>query len=349
MKYLAPILLISGFHSLPVYSQSSKPSPFDKLDATKIHLDALLHKPPPGVVAAALKHTRGVNTVAVSPNGGILASAGWDNKLRLWKLGDAELKVWAVLPGGPSGLAFSPDGKTLMGGAPDQSVQLWDLSGVQPKKKATLSGHSNRPFAVAISPTNKLMASGCGNPILRVWKTNDGEPETWAIIGEEDGALGVSSLSFSPEGSMLAIGHFAGVLHLWDFTPNLMWQRTIPKVNGRLTAFSPVGKQLAFTNEDSVTIWNLSDQKPKPLTVLRDGPKGLLVSPVTSLSYSSDGKLLATAWKNRKVIVWDVAAGQRRQTWTMPERINSLAFAPDSRHIALGSQDGSVAVLRMGK
>ena len=73
-------------------------------------------------------HTRGVRSVAFSPDGQMLASGGYDRAIKLWNTGTGQLfgqlsghakSVWSV--------AFSPDGQTLASGSSDATLKLWSV------------------------------------------------------------------------------------------------------------------------------------------------------------------------------------------------------------------------------
>ena len=71
-------------------------------------------------------------SIAVSPDGQLLASGGLDGGLRLWQVADGTLlNTLAGQPGLIWSTAFSPDGKLLTSATPDGFIRLW---GWQPNK-----------------------------------------------------------------------------------------------------------------------------------------------------------------------------------------------------------------------
>jgi WD40 repeat protein len=71
--------------------------------------------------------TKMVSSVAFSPDGSTLATAGWDGKLRLWDV--HRRRLTATLAGhtdSAQSVAFTPDGNTLTTSSDDGTVRLWD-------------------------------------------------------------------------------------------------------------------------------------------------------------------------------------------------------------------------------
>ena len=75
-------------------------------------------------------HTDAVLSVAFSPDGKTLASAGRDHTVRLWNVA-THRQIGRPLTGhtlAVTSVAFSPNGKTLASASVDGTVRLWDVA-----------------------------------------------------------------------------------------------------------------------------------------------------------------------------------------------------------------------------
>ena len=213
-------------------------------------------------------HTWGMHSMALSPDGDILASGSEDMTIRLWDMHTGEHK--RTLNGHKHrvySVAFSPDGKTLASGSEDNTVRLWDVDTGEIQRIFTghageFEGVNNGLFSVegvksvAFSPDGKTLASGGGDNVIHLWDIGTGKRKM-TLVGHTHW---VFSLAFSPDGETLASGSVDSDIRLWDphtgehkktLTGHAAWVRSI--------AFSPDGKTLVSGSDDgSVLIWEIN-------------------------------------------------------------------------------------------
>ena len=112
-------------------------------------------------------HREDVDSLAISPDGRILASGSRDNSVKLWNL--ATLKEQATLAdqgGWIWALGFTPDGKLAIG-VGNGSVKVWDVSRSRWRAMDHVKWGSS--LSLAISPDGKTIASG-HNPAIILWR-----------------------------------------------------------------------------------------------------------------------------------------------------------------------------------
>jgi hypothetical protein len=165
-------------------------------------------------------YTGGVGSVAFSPDGTRLASAGFpENRVKVWDVRTGQellaLKghTFPVLS-----VCFSPDGKRIASAGKDRTVRLWDAQ--TGRELFALQGHTARVHSVCFSPDGKRLASASGDPFsltsgeVKVWDVESGQ-EVLSLKGRHFGA---TSVSFSPDGNRLACVEDAEVT-VYDGTP----------------------------------------------------------------------------------------------------------------------------------
>jgi WD40 repeat protein len=155
--------------------------------------------PPAGLTG----HKGTVNCLAVTPDGGLLASGGKDGTIRLWHLPTGEpAGVIEAERGGVIHLAVTPDGGLLASAGGEGAVRLWHLPSGEPAGE--LKAHRGWASHLAISPDGTLLASGGSDMTVRLWQLPSGEPA--GVLTGHAGLGIITDLAFSPDGTRLATG-----------------------------------------------------------------------------------------------------------------------------------------------
>merc|ERR1711974_377016 len=101
----------------------------------------------------------GILSVAFSGDSKLLASGGWDNKVRVYRMDSPQTYTMDDAKDVVYSVAFSADSKLLASGSRDK-VRVYALEdGTAPSLKSTLDDATNYA-SVAFSADSKLLASG---------------------------------------------------------------------------------------------------------------------------------------------------------------------------------------------
>lgn len=128
------------------------------------------------------RHTAALRVVRFNPQlkeDDLLASAGEDGKIKLWKIHSTNLtKLITTIDAHKRtivGLAFSPDGKIIGSASEDGSINLWSveqaIQGGELKPK-TLRGHDKAVNRLEFSPDGKAIVSTSDDGTVRLWQVN---------------------------------------------------------------------------------------------------------------------------------------------------------------------------------
>ncbi len=200
----------------------------------------------------------GVNSVAFSPDGKMLASGSVDNTIKLWDVETGSLiRTLTCHKAGGNSVVFSPDGEMLASGSTDGAIELWDAkSGSLIRTLTGYTGMGN-VLLVAFSPDGRMLASGSTEGTIELWDVNSG-----SLIRTLTGYTGmgdVLSVAFSPDGKTVASGSTDSAIELWDVKTG-SFIRTLTGHTDAVTsvAFSPDGMTLASSSQDNtVLIWDV--------------------------------------------------------------------------------------------
>jgi mono/diheme cytochrome c family protein/sugar lactone lactonase YvrE len=161
---------------------------------------------PEGALVRSFKgHKDAIYSVALSPDGKILATGSYDQKIKLWNAESGEeIRTLSGHNGCVYDLAFRPDGKILASASADRAVKLWDVASGE--RRDTLSQPLKEVYCVAFSPDGKRLYAGGADNRIRVWEISESAAETTNPILESRFAHEgtVLNLILSADGKTLA-------------------------------------------------------------------------------------------------------------------------------------------------
>jgi WD40 repeat protein len=184
--------------------------------------------------------------------------------------------------------------------------------------------------SIAFSPDGKILAIGCVTGV--------------ALWNVQTKLLFISSITWSPDGRTLAsAGDDVKLLDVQSGKVGLTLKGHGDKFGVSRLAFSPDGGALAVVCFDHgmVQTWDMKiGGWSRPLTKHR----------IRSLAFSPDGQCLATGGGGQYTIrLWHAATGRLLKTLAGHEDyIASVAFSPDGKIIASGSNDFTVKLWDAG-
>jgi WD40 repeat protein len=304
-----------------------------------------------------------------SPDGRRVAAIGDTGEVVVWAAdtGERLLRMKGITAPsdavGTHRIAYSPDGRRLVTGD-SVLVKVWDAeTGAELR---ALAGHTGEVWAVAVSPDGARIASGGADGTVRVWDTATGE----ALLALAGHAGPIETLAFSPDGARLATGADDQTLKVWDtatgalahdvsdfaspiygvaYSPDgrylaadvRVWEAESMALvlelelgTGNL-AFSPDSQRLAAVTGSAVTIWDV--RTGRDLMTLAGHTDW-----ANSVSFSPDGKRLASASMDGTVRIWDLGPGG--EALALEAGGLRVAFSPDGARLATDGIDGTARV-----
>ncbi|MFI8516714.1 hypothetical protein ACIGEZ_02600 [Streptomyces sp. NPDC085481] len=289
-------------------------------------------------VVGAFDGANSVKSFDVSPDGRLVATGGFEERVDLWDFGEPRRpRRIASLPGHTAGvqaLAFGNGGRALVSGDDEGNILFWDLTDrTRPRRVARL--HRPEPVAqLAFSPLGTTVVSVEG-----VWLK--GTARFWDVTDlskpKEAGSTAHAGLHAPPrfrdDGKALALAGELGTF-LWDLNPD---SKMVELPTGHSpVAFSRDGRWLATgypSDNTGVVLWNVEDlHHPRRAGAAPGSDGGLL-----NVEFHPQGNLLASANQQGDFTLW--AVGERR----LPHRVGVLddhdetaqfaRFTPDGRHL----------------
>lgn len=284
-----------------------------------------------------------VNTVASSPDGSLLASGGYSQKVKIWDAHQGTLlNTLTGHTGVVEGLSWGPDGKWLVSGSRDGTAIVWDVaSGTQ---RLVFDQHKKEIWDVVVSADGSLAASGYGSGIVYIW-----DPVTGRVIQTLQGEYGSAlSVDISPDQKWLAAGYEQKTIVIWDLAtgkPAFPLSGHTDYVES--VRFSHDGSLLASVSDDgTLLLWDMTATPPALLS-RTSAHRGTIYA----VAFSHDDTYVITGGADGLIHERDISlpeAPRLAQTfYGFTDRVQSLDTDSEDWHIVSSGTDGTIRVFTL--
>ncbi|MCA9188816.1 MAG: WD40 repeat domain-containing protein [Pirellulaceae bacterium] len=310
---------------------------------------------PEGAIArlgtVSLRNQDTVRSVALSPDGRLVASVGGSDAIRIWDvrtgLGVATLSAI----GETYAIQFSPDGK-LLAQVGNGVVRLWSVS----DKRQVFESYEQQEvvLGIAFAPQGNVFATAGRDEAIHLWDVATGQLLLRLHSRQTGGSM--RGLEFSADGKRLAAGDGRGTIHVWDLSDGSYVSLSDPQIKNPYDAssvhFIDNGQSLLVASQDFGPLGN-QIQSRLAIWDLKGGRViGELSFPVidmnsqTCVVVSGDGHR-AVSCHQQQLAVWDLRSRSLERLIPWPSRhggilTHGMAIATDGSLIAATADSNKV-------
>ena len=299
-------------------------------------------------LATLTAHLNGIAALAFSPDGETFASASADGTVRFWNTESGD-PISTPITGHTErvkAVAFSNGGSTLVSVAFNGIIAFWDME-TSKKSNSQVAGHRDMFTTLTLSPdSTKLASVGADGHVIfgfaSSWRPDSLIRLTEARTGNEiitlTDRMNPSHLTFSPDGKTVAFGSF-GKIRLWNTETGISLD--IPLLD------QEEGHKVPGHDHGNGAVAIPRGMRPHQM------PK------ISALAFSPDSTRIVSATMEGHIQMWDtemgieltslveqdpdgaeyeVKDGGMTVTTSYKDPIFALAFSPNGRRLAAGSQ-----------
>ncbi|HAZ44468.1 MAG TPA: hypothetical protein DDW76_09425 [Cyanobacteria bacterium UBA11369] len=257
-------------------------------------------------------------------------------------------------------VSISPDGQLIVSAGQDGTVKIWNNDGKLINTwSRNISGNEGGSIwqqisSVSFTPDGQNIAFPAHQDIQLIDRS--GKPlRTLKYQGEEPplGALGINSVTFSPDGLIVASGGNDNEIRFQTIEGKLIaiLRHTNNSGDPNVTdiSFSPDNKIIASGNtEGEIRLWNRDGQLLKSFqhsNIVNDPESQKRI--VFSLAFSPDSQILASAGGDGLVKLWKKDGTLLATFSGHKDAVQSISFSPDGKLIATSSKDNTAKLWKI--
>lgn len=303
-----------------------------------IEAEVALRKASQSNTAILRGHTDKVLSMALSPDGNVIASASFDGTIRLWDTTTGQTVKELPIERMPLfAVSFSPDGQYIAytyAVEEDCSIYIWNLS--KNCHQCVLKGHESVIRSISFSHDGSSIVTASNDGTVRIWDISKGKCRK---VMCDDGKFMLSAV-FSPDDSCIATASYDKYVRIW----NVVSEKLVRKLEGHTdivtnVSYSPDGGMLASGSEDNtIRIWDTNTWECK--RILKGHNRF-----VTSTVFSPDGLFLMSGSLDGTIRFWETEEGQcicvlKGHT----DRVNTVLFHQEGQLVISSSDDATIRI-----
>jgi WD40 repeat protein len=285
----------------------------------------------PKTITEINEHTDRVSAVCYSPDRKTMASASWDQTIKLW---DVETNECITTLEGHDGcilsIAFSPNGKTLVSSCDAPSVIVWDIETGEILQTFEDSDINN---SVVFSPSDNNMIAFGAEKSLIIYPDYHHQDSFIAFNQHTDD---ITTVLFSPKNDCIASASndmTITLLNTQDYKKYDLLEGHEANIN--TLCFSPKGDMLVSGDMNGIiNVWDIAQKKCMHTIQGHTGSVNALAL--------SDNNILFSTGDDNMIKLWDIDSGSLIQSFATNDEPLTLALSPDNLHLAVGFKNNII-------
>jgi WD40 repeat protein len=294
-------------------------------------------------------HTGKIRSVAWSPDGKYIASAGEDKIMQVWEAATA--RTFLTCAGHSdwiNAVAWSPDGMHIVSASSDKTARIWNAH--TGSTVLIYNGHSGwrggAINAAAWSPNGIHIATASHDKTVQVWNATSGIRKP--TYREYSGA--VLALAWSPTSNRIVSSGYAARVGETSVT---IWDADSRETLLRYPGHDSIALALAWSFDKTRIVSSNADLQ----TMVWDAHDGTIrciyhghAGAVWTVAWSPNSQYVASGGADATVQMWNPVTGDTVYTyrghtataWNVTPEVRSVAWSPDGQYIASGGSDNTV-------